>query len=223
MSEPGGGQHLGSPRRSPSSLAPPFPIGVETQRASKRAVHAGSPKQILCGGQNETTKLLGTWNSLLSSNRVSAMVTGQEDSALETHRASLKHLRMLRSGALAQVQLTAGRNFKGLPLLEPIAMKLWACERSHRPPTFSTSVYLPEPRGRAHYTAFETYVRACKGFCVGGCVSGCIRGSECAGQVCGDAGSGGWASHRVTGPGHSQFLCLGLISSHLKGMPTCIS
>lgn len=37
-------------------------------------------------------------------------------------------------------------------------------ERSHRLPTFSISVYLREQRGREHYTAFKTYVCACKGF-----------------------------------------------------------
>lgn len=63
------------------------------------------------------TELLGTWNSLLSSNQVSATVTGQEDSALQTHRALLKHLRMLHSGALTQVQLIAGRAVKGEPAL----------------------------------------------------------------------------------------------------------
>lgn len=164
-----------------------------------------------------------TWNFLLSSNPVSAAVTGQDGSALETHRASLKHLRMLRSWALAQVQLTPGRDFKGWSALRANRYEALG-ERSHRPPTFSISVYLREQRGRAHYAAFETYVHAhVKVSVCGGCVSGCIRGSECAGQVCGDADSGGRASHRVTGPGHSQSLCSGLVSTHLAGMPTCIN
>lgn len=154
---------------------------------------------------------------------MSAAVTWQEDSALETHRASLKHLRMLRSGALAQVQLTSGKDFKGWSALRANRSEALG-ERSHRLPTFSISVYLREQRGRAHDTAFEMDVHArVKVSVCGGCGSGCIRGSECASQVCGDADSGGRASHRVTGPGHSRSLCRGLVSSHLAGIPTCIN
>lgn len=142
---------------------PPFLSEWRPTELSKRALHAGSSQQILCGGQNETTELSGTWNSLLSSNRVSATITEREDSALETHRASLKHLRMLRSGAFAQVQLSVSSDFKGQPALRADHSDALG-ERSHRLPTFSISVCLREQRGRAHYTAFKTYVCACKGF-----------------------------------------------------------
>lgn len=182
------------------------------------------PKANTLGGQNETTELLGTCNSLLSSNPVSATVTGQEDSALQTHRALRKAICACSAlGTLLRFNRQLAGILKDRLLLEPTAVKLWACEHpTTGPPSPAQSISGNREGGliSQHSKCMCTRVKVSVH---GGCVRGCIRSSECAGQVCGDAESAERASHRVTGPGHSQSLCRGLISSHLAGMPTCIS